>query len=190
MKSDTERKIYYTEKLHKRKSRLHVHLSKELRSRLKAKRRALLVRTGDSVRIMRGPGKGKEAKVGDVNTVRRKVFVEGIAAKNAKGREIPIALEPSNLLLIALEPTAERKEIFSEEAFKKKEAQKKEAPKTEEKKHEAPKSEEKAEHKHEHKFQDMKSEHKAQEAKAEKHGPSHSAEAQKAPAHSARSKIR
>ncbi|MFH0737997.1 MAG: 50S ribosomal protein L24 [Candidatus Micrarchaeota archaeon] len=189
MKSDTERKKYYSEKLHKRKNRMHVHLSKDLRSRLKAKRRALLVRKGDSVRIMRGPGKGKEAKVGDVNTTRRVVFAEGIAAKNSKGREIPIALQPSNLLLISLEPTAERKEMFSEEAFKKKEAPKKEAPK-EEKKGEAQKTEHKHEPAHEQKPQGMKSEYKAQEAKAEKHGPSHSMESSKAPAHSAKPKIR
>ncbi len=131
MKSDTERKDYYTEKLHKRKNRMHVHLSKELRSKLKLKKRSVLVRKGDTVRVMRGPGKGKEAKVGDVNVVRRKVILEGVVAKNARGREIGIALEPSNLLLLALEPTKERKEIFSEEAFKKREAPKKETAKPE-----------------------------------------------------------
>jgi large subunit ribosomal protein L24 len=183
MKSDTERKKYYTEKLHKRKSRLHVHLSKELRSKLKAKKRAVLVHKGDTVRVMRGPGKGKEAKVGDVNVVRRKVFVEGIVVKNAKGKEIPVALEPSNLLLLALEPTAERKEIFSDEAFKKKDV-KKEAPKSEAK--EAPKPES-----HVH-AEGKVNEHKAHEAKVEhKHaGPTHQAESQKATEHSAKPKIR
>ncbi|MEW6749129.1 MAG: 50S ribosomal protein L24 [Candidatus Micrarchaeota archaeon] len=125
MKADTERKRYHTEKLHKRKSRLHVHLSKDLRSKLKAKKRSILVRKGDTVKVMRGPGKGTEAKVGDVNTVRRKVYVEGVVAKSAKGREVPSPLEPSNLLLISLEPTRERKELFSEDAFKKKEVPKK-----------------------------------------------------------------
>jgi large subunit ribosomal protein L24 len=129
MKSDTERKKFYTEPLHKRKSRLHVHLSKDLRGKLKAKKRSVLVRKGDTVRVMRGPGKGKEAKVSDVNTQRRKVFLEGIVAKNARGREVALALEPSNLLLLALEATKERREIFSEDAFRKAEAQKKEAPK-------------------------------------------------------------
>jgi len=126
MKSDTERKKFYTEKLHKRKSRMHVHLSKELRSKLKIKKRAILLRKGDTVRIMRGPGKGKEAKVSDVNTVRRKVFVEGVVVTNTRAREVAVPVEPSNLLLISLEPSKERKEIFSEEAFKKKEAKKEE----------------------------------------------------------------
>jgi len=139
MKSDTERKIYFTEKLHKRKNRLHVHLSKDLRGKLKVKKRAILVRQGDTVRVMRGPGKGKEAKVGNVNVIRRKVQVEGVVVKNLRGKEVPVSLEPSNLLLIALESTPERKEIFSDAAFKKKEAKKEvkeEAPKAAETKEE------------------------------------------------------
>jgi large subunit ribosomal protein L24 len=124
MKSDTERKIFYTEKLHKRKNRLHVHLSKDLRGKLKVKKRAILVRQGDTVRVMRGPGKGKDAKVGQVSVLRRKVFLEGVTVKNLRGKEVPVPVEPSNLLLISLEATKERKEIFSEEAFKKKEAKK------------------------------------------------------------------
>jgi large subunit ribosomal protein L24 len=152
MKSDTERKKFYTEKLHKRKSRLHVHLSKELRAKLKAKKRAVLVHKGDTVKVMRGPGKGKEAKVSDVNTLRLKVFVEGVMVKNARGREVAQALEPSNLLLLSLESTKERKQIFSEDAFRKAEAPKKEAPKSEAQKAEAAKPEtvKPAEHAHEH----------------------------------------
>ncbi len=119
MKSDTERKKYYTEKLHKKKSRLHVHLSRDLRGKLKTKKRAILVRKDDRVKIMRGPGMDKEARVVRVSTLQRKVYVEGVVAKNRKGKENVLALEPSNLLLIALEPTEERKQIFKDEAFKK-----------------------------------------------------------------------
>ena len=119
MKSDTERKKYYTEKLHKKRSRLHVHLSKDLRGKLKTKKRAVLVHRDDRVKVMRGPGTGKEARVLRVSTLQRKVFVEGVVSKNRKGKENALALEPSNLLLIALEPTEDRKQIFREEAFKK-----------------------------------------------------------------------
>jgi large subunit ribosomal protein L24 len=199
MKSDTERKKYYAEKLHRKKSRLHVHLSKDLRSKLKVKKRSALVRKGDTVRVMRGPGKGKEAKVGDVNTVRRKVFLEGVMAKNARGREVVIALEPSNLLLLALEPTKERKEIFSEDAFRKRESQKKEAPKSEAAKAEAAKPEQKAEasakpaeqkavHSHEHKehgheHKPGQTEHKPAHAAAEHKRPEHRTPEHKTPEH-------
>jgi len=145
MKPDTERKKYYSEKIHKRKNRLHCHLSKELRSKLKAKKRSLLVRKGDSVKVMRGPGKGKTAKVSKVSTIKRKVYVEGVAAKTARGKEVPMALEASNIMLVGLESTKERKAIFSEDIFMKKEKPKKaEAPKPDAKK-EAAKSDSKKE---------------------------------------------
>jgi ribosomal protein uL24 len=127
MKSDTERKMFHKEKLHKRKNRLHVHLSKDLRSKLKAKKRSILVHKGDTVKVMRGPGKGKEGKVSVVNVVRRIVFIESVTAKTAKGKEVPLAVQPSNLLLTSLESTPERSKMFSEEAFKKKEVKKTEA---------------------------------------------------------------
>jgi large subunit ribosomal protein L24 len=186
MKSDTERKKYHSEKLHKRKSRLHAHLSKELRKALKSKKRSILLRKGDSVKIMRGPERGKEAKVGEVNVVRRVVFLEGIAVKNARGREVPIPIQPSNLLLLSLEPTKERKEIFSDEAFRKKEAPK---PKAEAKpdghkeaaaaehKHAEHKPEHKAEHKPEAPAHKPHAEHKAEhtEHKHAEHRPEHKA---------------
>lgn len=146
MKSDTERKKFYQEKLHKRRSRLHVHLSKDLRGKLKSKKRAVLVRKGDTVRIMRGPEKGKEGKVGNVDYINRKITLEGVVVTNTRGREMPIPLEASNLLLLSLESTPARKAIFSEEAFRKKEAPK--PPKVEEKKAEAHEEHKGHEHKH------------------------------------------
>jgi len=141
MKSDTERKKHYKAKLHKKRNDLHVHLSKELRSKMKTKRRSLLVRTGDSVKILRGPEKGKDGKVSAVDITERKVFIDGITVRNAKAKEIPLALQPSNLILVGLESTKERQELFSSDAFK--------APKTEKKKEE--KKEEKPEAKKEEK---------------------------------------
>jgi ribosomal protein uL24 len=124
MKSDTERKNYYKARLHEKTKRMHVHLSKELRAKLKRKRRSLLLREGDRVRIMRGPDRGKTAKVVRVSHLSMKVYCEGLVLRNAKGREVPKALQPSNLLLVGLEQTKERKEAFAEEAFVKKEEKK------------------------------------------------------------------
>ncbi|MBU0533025.1 50S ribosomal protein L24 [Candidatus Micrarchaeota archaeon] len=118
MKSDTERKKYYSEKLHKRKKRICAHLSKELRAKLKNKKRSLQVRKGDTVKIMRGPRKGKEAKISKVNVVKRKVYLEGITVTNARAREVFIPLDPSNLLLTGLEATPERKKMFAADVFK------------------------------------------------------------------------
>jgi len=141
MKPDTERKKHYKAKLHRKRNDLHVHLSKELRSKMKTKKRSILARTGDTVKILRGPGKGKEAKISNVDVTERKVFVDGITVRNAKAKEIQIPLQPSNLVLTGLESTRKRKELFSSDAFK--------APKIEKKKEE--KKEEKPEAKKEEK---------------------------------------
>ena len=138
MKPDTERKKYHKEKIHRKKNRLHVHLSKDLRGKLKKKKRSMLVRKGDVVKVLRGPEKGKEAKVKSVSTVKRKVYLEGVVARSARAREMPVPLEPSNLLLVRLESTKERKEMFSADVFKK---EKPKAPAKPEPKQEAPKSE-------------------------------------------------
>jgi len=130
MKSDTERKRFYEAKMHEKTKRMHVHLSKDLRQKLKQKKRSVLVRVGDKIKIMRGPGKGKTAKVVRVSHLKMKVYVEGITARTAKGREVMKALQPSNMLLVELEGTKERKQLFAEAAFKKAE-KKPETPKTE-----------------------------------------------------------
>jgi ribosomal protein uL24 len=124
MKSDTERKRFYNAKLHQKTKRMHMHLSKELRAKLKRKRRAILARKGDKVRIMRGPGTGKTAKIARISHDSMKVYIEGVTINTAKGREVLRAVQPSNLMLVELEQTKERKELFSEAAFRKEEEKK------------------------------------------------------------------
>jgi hypothetical protein len=122
---------------------------------------------------MRGPGTGKEAKVGSVSVVKRKVYLEDLTVKNIRGKEVPIPVEASNLLLIALEATPERKELFSEDAFRKKEIKKEVKPdgKAEEKKTEAKSETAKAEvgHEHEHRHDATKHEHREHQHDASKH---------------------
>jgi len=119
MKPDTERRKYYHASLHEKRRALHVHLSKDLRGKLKKKTRAILARRGDRVKILRGPGKGKEGKIVRIDVSKRKIFVEGVSIKNARGKETLLPLQPSNLMLVSIEETKERKELFSESAFKK-----------------------------------------------------------------------
>ncbi len=103
MKADTERKRYHKEKLHKRKKRLHIHLSKELRGKLKAKKRAILVRKGDTVKVMRGGYKGHVGKVSDVDTKKRIIFIEKVTSVKADGKEAPRPIHPSNVLITKLD---------------------------------------------------------------------------------------
>lgn len=113
MKPDTERKKRYSAKLHERRKHLHAHVSKDLRKKLKVKRRSLLLHKGDTVRVMRGFSKGKQAKIIRVNYIKRRVYLEGITGKTARGKEVPYAFEPSNMLLLALETSDKRKDILA-----------------------------------------------------------------------------
>ena len=145
MKSDTERKKRYAAKNHKKKDFLNVHLSKELKEKMKQKRRALLVNKGDTVKVMIGSKKGKTGKVARVSHVKIKVYIEGLTVRNAKGDEKLIAFQPSNLMIIEVEPSKERMEIFKELPKPKKEVKKPEVKKVEEKKSEAKPAEKKPE---------------------------------------------
>jgi len=95
-----QRKFRYTAPLHLRKKFVHVHLSKELREKLK--KRSIQAKSGDKVRIMRGKFKGKEGKISKIDLSDSKIFVEGITQKKANGKEKLVPLDPSNLMLIDL----------------------------------------------------------------------------------------
>ena len=102
MKVRTSRKKYYSKPLHLRKHDLNVHLSKELRNELNLKKRSVVVKKGDKVRILRGSYKGREGKVVRVSYKTRKIFIEGVTYQNSRGIDKPIPIEPSNALIIEL----------------------------------------------------------------------------------------
>lgn len=111
MKRRKERRKAFRGKLHKRRKMLHVHLSKELRSKSGLKPRSLLVNKGDTVKVLRGGSKGKSAKVARVSAGRKKVYLEGISTRNRRGVESLIPFEPSNLMLTEIKETPHRKGI-------------------------------------------------------------------------------
>lgn len=113
MKADTERKKLYSAKLHEKGKQLHVHVSKEARKKTGLTARAILANRGDSAKIMRGSNKGKSAKVARLSYGKGAIYLEGIAHKNAKGTEVLIAFQPSNLMLTDLNMSKERKEKFN-----------------------------------------------------------------------------
>ena len=114
MKPDTERTKRYQAKLHQKRSFMHVHLDKELRKKFNIKKRSLLIHKGDKVKVMRGSSKGKSGKIMRVDYNKRKVYVEAITNRTARGKELLVALDLSNLLLIEPEITKERKLLFKE----------------------------------------------------------------------------
>jgi len=99
-KPNKQRKYRFNAPLNIRGEFLNVHLSKELRSKYGI--RALRVRTGDKVRIMRGQFKKQEGKVEEVNVKKLKVYIAKIEHIKRDGTKARYPIEPSNLLLVEL----------------------------------------------------------------------------------------
>jgi large subunit ribosomal protein L24 len=92
-----QRKYRYNAPLHVKRKFLSVHLSKELRK--KYGKRAIPVRRGDEVVVLRGKYKKMNGKVSKVDIKEGKVYIEGITRKKVAGTEIPVKFEPSNLMI-------------------------------------------------------------------------------------------
>lgn len=107
-----QRKFLYTAPLHLRRKILASHLSKELRERYK--RRALSLRKGDEVQVMRGKFKGKTGKVARVNYKKYRVYVEGITRKRTVGTEAQVGVHPSKLKIINLNLDDKRRQKILE----------------------------------------------------------------------------
>jgi len=95
-----QRKYRYNAPLHVKRKFLSVHLSKELRQ--KYGKRALPVRKGDEVVVLRGKYKKMSGKVSKVDVKEGKVYIEGITRKKVAGTEILVNFEPSNLMITNL----------------------------------------------------------------------------------------
>jgi len=99
-KPNKQRKYRFNAPLNIRGAFLNVHLSKELRAKYGI--RALRVRTGDKVRIMRGQFKKQEGKVEEVDMKKLKVYLSKIEHVKRDGSKARYPIQPSNLLLVEL----------------------------------------------------------------------------------------
>ncbi|MBI4399838.1 50S ribosomal protein L24 [Candidatus Micrarchaeota archaeon] len=107
-----QRKARFTAPMHKRQRLVNVHISKELKQKLKTKRRSIGIRKGDKVKIMCGSKKGFIGKVAEVDLRSLKILVEGTTTRKAKGTEVLLPVDPSNLLLLDGDFEKNRKEIL------------------------------------------------------------------------------
>ncbi len=90
---------------------LGAHLSKELKA--KYHKRAIRVRKGDVVKIVRGNFKGKSGKISKVDTKKMVVYIEGIQRTRKDGTKVNGPFNPSNLVIteINLEDKKRMKKI-------------------------------------------------------------------------------
>ena len=98
---------------HQARKQMASHLSEELL--LKYNRRSMTVITGDEVKLLRGDHKGKSGKVIEIDVSVRKVVIEGVTNKKADGTEVPLPVDPSNLLIVKLNLEDKRRQAKLDE---------------------------------------------------------------------------
>jgi large subunit ribosomal protein L24 len=82
----------------------HKHFAAPLSPELRASRgvRAIPVRSGDAVRIMRGNHKGFEGKVTRIDRRKYKIYVEGLTREKVDGTTILVPIHPSKVMITNL----------------------------------------------------------------------------------------
>lgn len=80
------------------------HFSAPLSDSLKASHHigSVPVRTGDTVRIMRGDRKGAEGKVTEVDQQKYRLLIEGITQEKVDGSTVPASIHPSKVMITSL----------------------------------------------------------------------------------------
>lgn len=96
-----QRKYRANAPLHVKKKFVSVNLSKELKK--KHEKRNISVKTGDTVKVMRGKFKGKQGKITKVMLKISKVIIDGIQATKQDGSKVSIKMQPSNLQIMTLD---------------------------------------------------------------------------------------
>jgi large subunit ribosomal protein L24 len=99
-KPTKQRKMLYEAPAHVRHRLLAAHLSPQLRASHLIK--TLPVRTGDTVKVMRGDHKNVEGKISRVDLKKYRIYVEGLTREKADGSTIPVSIHPSKVMVTHL----------------------------------------------------------------------------------------
>ena len=86
-------------------------LSKELKKKYMT--RSIPVRNGDTVKVMRGPNKGREGKVTEVYRRRWCIHIEKLVKEKTNGQQAKIPIHPSNVEVTNLRLDKDRKALLA-----------------------------------------------------------------------------
>ncbi len=101
-----QRKRLYESAIDRRHRLLGAHVDPDLAAKSKLRLpRALPIREGDVVRIMRGNFRGKEGKIVSVDSRRGTAVVEGITIEKTDEKKVPRPVHASNLMIIKMDDT-------------------------------------------------------------------------------------
>jgi len=99
-KPTKQRKMLFQAPDHIRHKHFAALLSPELRASHRVK--ALPVRSGDTIRIMRGDHKGFEGKVTRIDKGKYRIYVEGLTREKVDGTTIFVPIHPSKVMITNL----------------------------------------------------------------------------------------
>jgi large subunit ribosomal protein L24 len=99
-KPNKQRKMLYEAPDHVRHRLLAAHLSPELRASHLVK--SLPVRSGDTVRVMRGDHKGFEGKITRIDLSEYRIYVEGLTREKVDGTTVFVPIHPSKVMVTHL----------------------------------------------------------------------------------------
>lgn len=99
-KPSKQRRMVYEAPDHIRRKLLSAHLSPELRATHVVK--SLPVRSGDTVRVMRGDHKGFEGKITRIDLKKYRIFVEGLTRDKVDGTTIFVPVHASKVIVTRL----------------------------------------------------------------------------------------
>lgn len=95
-----QRKKILTAPFHLLKNMMKSHLSKELAE--KYNKRAIPVRKGDTVKVLRGEFKGIQGKVINVDRRRMRIYIENVTRKKADGSTVNVPIHVSKVMITQL----------------------------------------------------------------------------------------
>ncbi len=94
------KKAFIEMPLHKRVKAIAAPVAKKMESEYG--KRAISIRKGDTVKIVRGSFKGKEGKVIEVILSKLKIIVDSAKRKKSDGTEFNVAIDPSKVVIVDL----------------------------------------------------------------------------------------
>ena len=98
-----QRKRLVSGALHHQKRVMRAHVADDLMEKFDIW--TVRIHKGDTVKIMRGGYAGHTAKVTDVDTKKRVIYIEKVTSIKSDGKETPRPVHPSNVLVTKLDLT-------------------------------------------------------------------------------------
>ncbi len=105
-----QRKYRYNAPLHIRQKLVSAHLDKALKKLYK--KRALSVREGDEVVVVRGAFRKQHGKIIRVDLKKLKIYVDNVKRKKVSGQEVEVSIDPSNVIITKLNMDDKKRQKF------------------------------------------------------------------------------